>query len=199
MKKNSGKLKTYTGPMFAAKTSMLLGDLVEKEAKYLIRPTFDKRYSDDDVITHDGISAKEAGLIVLLKEPNWNILEDKEFQQMVFNEKVSIVGIDEAQFFVNINQIITWLILNNINVISSCLNLASDGTLLQESGQVIAMADEHVVLTSTCVKCGSKANRTYRKNQQTNNEKVVVAGSELYQPMCITCWFIANNSKVAEV
>lgn len=190
MKKHIGKLKVYSGPMFAAKTSMLLGDLVELEATYLIRPEFDKRYSEKDVITHDGFSATEAGLTVLLKETSWNVFHDEEFQKILAKEEVKTIGIDESQFFINIKDIINFFLLKNINVIVSCLNLASDGTLLQESGQVVAMADEHIILTSTCSGCSGKATRTFRKKQEIKKDKLLVGGSELYQPMCLSCWFL---------
>ena len=60
-----------TGPMFAGKTTALLERVAEEEAKglrvTLVKSCKDRRYSDDEIVSHDG-TARRCNAVGLLDE-----------------------------------------------------------------------------------------------------------------------------------
>lgn len=182
MIKNYGTIKVFTGPMFAAKTSMLLNEIV-KNKSIIFKPTLDTRYAEADVVTHDRISAKELGILVLRKPVDWLPSAEDLDDAKCFGS----IGIDEAQFFKNIKQIVETFSLHGVKVFCACLNVGSNGKPLAQSADLLTIADEIEVLKSVCTKCKQPSNRTYRKKDEIKDE-VLIGGAEMFEPYCFPCW-----------
>ena len=91
MHKYKGAIIAHVGPMFGGKTSGLLADVRKMRiAKYkvgLFKPAKDDRYSNNDVVNHDGESI-EAINIKSLKD----IIDDN------YIDIYDVIAIDEFQF-----------------------------------------------------------------------------------------------------
>ncbi|KAG4394567.1 hypothetical protein AAZX31_20G052000 [Glycine max] len=86
------------GPMFAGKTTALLrrikSELNAANNVALLKSSKDTRYAIDSVVTHDGI-----------KFPCWALPDLLSFREKYGEDayqKLDVIGIDEAQFFVDL-------------------------------------------------------------------------------------------------
>ncbi len=89
-------LEVIIGPMFSGKTSELIR-LVEREvfAKRkgaIFKPSFDKRYSARQVVSHNGLRYDAFSILAT----NGGI---RRIPELVGKEKLDVIGVDEVQFF----------------------------------------------------------------------------------------------------
>lgn len=209
----AGKLTVVCGPMFAKKTSWLLSHanmLVETKNMdvVLVKTVIDTRYSiDPEIVTHDNLSSKTLGLTTILYE-RVKLAELKTHEVVIF---------DEAQFMTGLPTIVKVLLENQTDVVCVGLDLSSAGNTFGPMGDLLAMADEVVKLTSTC-HCGKPATRTRRKDElgeegdhlshfrpslnkfQSTLMKTVtmvdVGGEDKYEPVCLEHWNFWNGPQV---
>ena len=85
-----GRIEVICGSMFSGKTEELIRRL--KRAKFakqrveIFKPAIDTRYSDVDVVSHEGHSIASTPI-------------DSSASILLFSSEIDVVGIDEAQFF----------------------------------------------------------------------------------------------------
>ena len=88
--KQSGWLEVICGSMFSGKTEELIRRLKRanfaKQRVQIFKPSIDNRYSDTDVVSHEGHSIQSISV-----DSSQNIL--------LYATDVDVVGIDEVQFF----------------------------------------------------------------------------------------------------
>ena len=64
MNTKTGMLTVYAGPMYAGKTTALIAELEDSlecgSNVLVVKPSIDNRYSDEDIVSHDGISLQKA-------------------------------------------------------------------------------------------------------------------------------------------
>lgn len=183
-------LEVIAGPMFAGKTSELIR-LVEREvyAKRnagIFKPSFDTRYSTQEVVTHNGlryrayvVSADSQGVA--------------KISSTAKEAKLSVVGVDEIQFFPKeIVEVSIHLADEGRRVIVSGLNLNFRGEPFLTTSELLGIADKVVFLTAVCVKCGREASRTQRliegRPAPWDSPVVVIGGKDLYEPRCRSCY-----------
>jgi len=183
-------LEVIAGPMFAGKTSELIR-LVEREvyAKKnagIFKPSFDTRYSEKEVVTHNGlryrayvVPAERSGI--------------SKIRNISLKAKLSVVAVDEVQFF-PISIVKTCVLLADAGkrVIVSGLNLNFRSEPFHTTREFLGIADRVVFLTAVCVICGREASRTQRliggKPAPRDSPLVIIGGKELYQPRCRSCY-----------
>ena len=191
----SGNLTVYAGPMMAGKTSVLLAELsiCAEEGKQImvVKPTIDRRYSDDDIVTHDGVSLKRSssGITVRLLE---------ETDEIALSEllDVDVLLVDEAQFLPNLCAVSIPRILEaGIDVVAVGLDMDSEGRGFSEMPRLLAMANQAFKLSAFCAVCGEEANRTFRKLTAISTEQVLIGGSETYEPRCLHHWAQGQREK----
>jgi thymidine kinase len=196
-------LHIYLGPMFSGKSTKLIdtykifcdamqnnsddditnANLVHNKIAYenqplsllVINHTFDNRYGCNEIATHD-----------LCKIPciSLNILKD------IFNyvdiNNITHIFIDEAQFFKDLYPVVIELLTKYKKIIYLA---GLDGDYKQEPFAesnllgLIPYATTVCKLTAKCYKCDNLAQFT--KRLTTSNEKILVGGSNDYQPVCI--------------
>jgi len=182
-------LEVIIGPMFSGKTSELIR-LVEREvyAKKrgaIFKPSFDKRYSEKEVVTHNGLKYA-AYLIVASKEGI------KRIPQLVEQNGLDAIGVDEVQFFPH--QIVGMLddLAYSKRVIACGLNMNFKAEPFAGTMELAARADRVRYLSAVCVKCGQEATRTQRliggRPAPKNSPVIVVGGKEMYEPRCRGCY-----------
>ncbi len=187
-----GSLTIIFGPMFSGKTTRMIQELTRfTDVTYtkcmLINHTFDDRNIDIGISSH---SSSFKGLSSSIEVVKASKLENLDVS------KYDVIGIDEGQFFDDLEQVKEWIKLNKNIIISG---LISDSfmkpfgkiyTLIPESDNVIQCHS----ICSECIKnCGKivtpdllssmKAPFTFRLDSNSDNQ-VLVGASDKYIPVC---------------
>jgi thymidine kinase len=175
-------LEVITGPMFSGKSEELLRRLRRAQiaglSVKLFKPDIDNRYSDKDVVSHNGSSMPSISL-----RPNFGGV--KAIGE--YYNSVDVIGIDEAQFF--------------DGYIASQLQKMSKGTLIIVAGldmdfrrlpfgpmpNLLAMAERVQKLTAVCNSCGIDG-----EPAKYGGKTVMVGGTETYEARCRNCFQISH-------
>lgn len=182
-------LEVIIGPMFSGKTSELIR-LVEREvyAKKkgaIFKMSFDKRYSEKQVVTHNG-----------LKYDAYSVTSSLEglqrIEEIVNSNGLEAIGVDEVNFFpVEIVDVLDKLAYSK-RVIACGLNLNFRAEPFEPTMRLAARADSVRYLSAVCVVCGREATRTQRlidgKPAPRDSPTIAVGGKEMYEPRCRTCY-----------
>jgi thymidine kinase len=173
-------LELYFGPMFAGKSSTILGIIHRNNVIHrntlCITSALDTRYSSEAAITsHNRISHPAIATSTLMP-----ILTEKAFHD------ASSVIIEEAQFFPDLVPfVLTAVDKHKKDVV--CVGLDGDSNR-RPFGRIldlIPFADKVQKLTALCTQCrdGTAAIFTHRKEGVATGQ-VAVGGEDKYEPMC---------------
>jgi thymidine kinase len=174
-----GRLTVITGPMFAGKTSTMIYE-AQKIGAVVFKPKFDTRYSESDVVTHDGecmvahpfSSFRDIALVGELERP---------------------YCFDEVQFLDNVNYDgdfvgdVKTLLSHGVEVIACGLDMDWKGDPFPVMSKLTGMADEIIKLGSACTVCGSIATKTHKHHGGANIE---LGDNSMYEPRCNRHWTI---------
>ena len=161
-----GKRKNYLGA--------LKGSPMQKKKCILLKHSFDTRYNNNAIVTHNKV--KEKCIVV----GNSNDIKN-EIKPCI--EDVDVIGIDEVQFFDD--NIVTLLEdLANIGkvVIVAGLDMDYMGIPFGPMGSILAIADEIVKLKAVCSVCGNDA--MFSKRIIEKKGTILVGAAESYTPVC---------------
>lgn len=181
MKHHTGSLEVIAGSMFSGKTEEMIRRLrrasIAKQKVQVFKPAIDNRYEDTKVTSHAGHDF-DARPIDLSTE----ILEELE-------EDVTVVAIDEAQFFDDeITAVVRELANQGIRVIVGGLDLNFRGEPFGPMPTLLAMAERVHKLHAICMVCGEPASRTQRlvdgQPAHYDDPIVIVGADELYEARC---------------
>ncbi len=178
----SGWIEVICGSMFSGKTEELIRRLkrakIANQKVEIFKPKVDKRYDDSKVISHDANSILSTPL-------------DHSSQLLDLTEGVSVVGIDEAQFFdPALPDNCQRLALRGIRVIVAGLDMDFRGQPFGPMPQLLAVSEYITKVHAICQHCGNLATHSYRLSA---DEKTVVLGEkDLYEPRCRTCYHMGN-------
>jgi thymidine kinase len=182
-------LEVIIGPMFSGKTSELIRlverEVIAKKKGAIFKPSFDKRYSVKDVVSHNGlrydaysIHATSSGILKL--------------PELVREEKIDAVGVDEVQLFPDAIVGMLDSLASEKRVIACGLNLNFKAEPFLNTMLLAAKADRVTYLSAVCVVCGADATRTQRliggRPAPRDSPIIVVGGKEIYQPRCRKCY-----------
>lgn len=184
-------LKLIIGPMFSGKTTALINEynsLIEKHHSpneiLVINHSFDTRYSNTYLASHDNISEikcdRTDNLMSITKE--------------IINDKYTNILINEGQFFKDIHQWIKYLLVNNVhvNIVVSGLDSDYKQKPFNNFLNIIPYCDKIEKLTSTCNYCSQKtAQLTIRTSCHT--ERVIIGNEDIYKPICTYCLVNEKN------
>ena len=173
-----GRIEVICGSMFSGKTEELIRRL--KRAKFakqrveIFKPAIDTRYSDVDVVSHEGHSIASTPI-------------DSSASILLFSSEIDVVGIDEAQFFdAGLVDVCNELANNGVRVIVAGLDMDFRGVPVGPMPALCAIADEVSKVHAICVKCGQLASYSHR---MVKNDKQVMLGEMTeYEPLCRSCY-----------
>ena len=173
-----GRIEVICGSMFSGKTEELIRRL--KRAKFakqrveIFKPAIDTRYSDVDVVSHEGHSIASTPI-------------DSSASILLFSSEIDVVGIDEAQFFdAGLVDVCNQLANNGVRVIVAGLDMDFRGVPFGPMPALCAIADEVSKVHAICVKCGQLASYSHR---MVKNDKQVMLGEMTeYEPLCRSCY-----------
>lgn len=176
------KIELIIGPMFSGKTSELIRRInryiIKKKKCLVINHHKDIRYSDNNcIVSHNNISLE--GLKLNNLNQNINIMLEYD-----------VVGIDEAQFFDEIDLVETteFLANNGKIVIIAGLNSDFNRKSFDSISAIIPKVDTLDILYAICINCNNDASFTKKKIK--SNQIIEIGGIELYEPVCRKCFHI---------
>jgi thymidine kinase len=178
----NGWIEVICGSMFSGKTEELIRRL--KRAKIanlnveIFKPKVDTRYDNSKVVSHDANSILSTAI-------------EHSAELLALAEGVSVVGIDEAQFFdsdlpLNAQK----LAMRGTRVIIAGLDMDFRGQPFGPIPNLLAVAEYITKVHAICPHCGNLATHSYRRGEQ--EETVVLGEKELYEPRCRTCYHLGK-------
>jgi thymidine kinase len=183
-----GRVEVVCGSMFSGKTEELIRRLrraqFAKQVVEIFKPAIDVRYSEEDVVSHEGNSIPSTPV-------------DSSASILLMAQGSDVVGIDEAQFFdEHIVEVCNELASRGIRVIVAGLDLDFKGQPFGPMPALCAIADEVTKVHAICVRCGALA---YVSHRIVAGEKQVLLGEKQeYEPLCRECYAQAIKEKVEE-
>lgn len=181
MKHTQGSIEVICGSMFSGKTDELIRRLVRatiaKQKVQVFKPAIDIRYAVEKVASHTG-STFDAMPIERSADIRTKLEKD-----------VTVVGIDEAQFFdAEVVVVAQELAARGIRVLVAGLDMDFRGEPFGSMPQIMAEAEDVTKLHAICMVCGGDASRTQRlvngKPARYDEPIVIVGASELYEARC---------------
>ena len=173
-----GRVEVVCGSMFSGKTEELIRRLrraqFAKQVVEIFKPAIDVRYSEEDVVSHEGNSIPSTPV-------------DSSASILLMAQGSDVVGIDEAQFFdEHIVEVCNELASKGIRVIVAGLDLDFKGQPFGPMPALCAIADEVTKVHAICVRCGALA---YVSHRIVAGEKQVLLGEKQeYEPLCRECY-----------
>lgn len=172
-------LQLILGPMFAGKSSELLGTVRKYKAVgwpvLVITHSIDKRYSDQPaVVSHD------ADYLPALALQDLHLtFKTEEYHN------AKLVIIEEAQFFLNLKSAVLKMVEQDKKDVI-CVGLDGDaerkpfGELLE----LIPFCDSVVKKHAFCRRCATPTPALFTYRVSKDEGQVVVGGAEKYEPLC---------------
>lgn len=176
-----GRIEVVCGSMFSGKTEELIRRM--KRAKFarqrveIFKPAIDKRYSAEDVVSHDRNSIQSTPV-------------DTSSSILLLSSDIDVVGIDEAQFFDDgLVDVCNRLANRGLRVIVAGLDMDFRGVPFGPIPALCAIADEVTKVHAICVKCGALAYLSHRL--VANDKRVLLGETGEYEPLCRDCYLKA--------
>lgn len=171
-----GYLELITGPMFSSKTSTLLKVIDKyKNNVCVITHSFDTRYLESSIVSHDGISCKAHITCIKLMD----------YANSEYIKKNKYITIEEAQFFDDLVEFVDFLHTQNKTIFVCGLNMDYKLEPFENIAHIKKIANKVHDLHSYCYECNDKALYTKRINT-LSTEKIVVGSHEMYKPTCLS-------------
>lgn len=171
-----GSIGLLIGPMFAGKTSEMMR-LVERHNMagrkcLIVKYSGDKRYSEDEVVTHRGVRA-------MVTTASTDRIADVDCSAY------GVIGIDEGQFYPDIVDAANRLADSGKIVIISYLDATYERKPFGPLAQLVASAEYVQKLAAVCT-CGDDAH--YSKRMTADTELEVIGGADKYRAVCRKCY-----------
>ncbi|MBK7409731.1 MAG: thymidine kinase [Saprospirales bacterium] len=178
----SGWIEVICGSMFSGKTEELIRRLkrakIANQKVEIFKPKIDTRYDSGKVVSHD-----ENSILAIPVENSQKLLS--------MSEGVSVVGIDEAQFFdMDLPDICQRLALQGKRVIIAGLDMDFRGKPFGPMPHLLAVAEYITKVHAICQHCGNLATHSFRLSGES--ETVVLGEKDHYEPRCRTCYHMGN-------
>jgi len=180
----SGWIEVICGSMFSGKTEELIRRLnralIAKQKVEIFKPGIDKRYHDDNVVSHNNNEIRSTPV-------------DFASDIMLLAGECDVVGIDEAQFFdSSIIEICSKLANSGKRVIVAGLDMDFEGNSFGPMPQLLAIAEYVTKVHAICMKCGAIATYSYRLI--ADKSTVVLGEKDEYEARCRTCFIKKNET-----
>ena len=181
MKHHEGRIELICGSMFSGKTEELIRRLrraqIARQKVQVFKPAIDNRYAETALASHSGA---DFSAIPLEKAAD---ISDH------LHEDVTVIGIDEVQFFdAEIAPLVKQLASNGMRVIMAGLDMDFRGEPFGSMPLLLCEAEYVDKLHAICMVCGEEACRTQRlvngEPAYYDDPIILVGASEAYEPRC---------------
>jgi thymidine kinase len=188
----AGVLTVICGSMYAGKTEELIRRarraLYAKKQVQVFKPSIDKRYDEEMVVTHMG-ARHEAVPVSTVSELRQSVRPDTQ-----------VVCIEEAQFFdpTLVDVCVEWADAG-LEVVVAGLDQDFRREPFGPMAALLAIADEVVKLRAICMKCGRPASHTYRsidgRPAHRDDPIVLIGATEVYEARCRACYRLRGKAR----
>jgi thymidine kinase len=180
-KEQFGWIEVICGSMFSGKTEELIRRLKRaqfaKQKVEIFKPQIDRRYDDDEVVSHDENSIRSTPVPAAT---NIRLLADG----------CDVVGIDEAQFFDDeIIAVCNDLANRGVRVIVAGLDMDFKGNPFGPMPHLMATAEYVTKVHAVCTRTGNLAQYSFRKS--TKEDLVLLGETDEYEPLSRAAFFKA--------
>ena len=178
--------------MFSGKSEELIRRIrrtqFAKQNAIVFKPCIDNRYSEEDVVSHNGLKVKAVP-----------VSASKDIFDHI-TEEMDVIAIDEVQFFDgDIVEVVQVLANRGYRVIVAGLDQDFRGLPFGQVPQLMAIAEHVTKLQAVCSVCGSPASRTQRLiNEEPasfDDPIILVGASESYEPRCRHCHAVPKKQR----
>ncbi|WP_439487779.1 thymidine kinase [Algoriphagus sp.] len=174
-----GQIEVICGSMFSGKTEELIRRLnrakIAKQKVEIFKPSIDKRYDENDVVSHNENSIRSTPV---------HFADDI----LLLSGDCDVVGIDEVQFFdEQIVSVAQKLANQGKRVILAGLDMDFEGNPFEPMPKLMAIAEFVTKVNAVCMKCGDLAAFSFRLSDA--QEKVVLGEKESYEARCRKCFY----------
>lgn len=178
----SGWLEVICGSMFSGKTEELIRRLkrarIAGQEVAVFKPSVDTRYSEESVVSHDSNFFVATPIA-------------KSSQLLDIPETVTVIGLDEAQFFDDeIVKHTQELAHRGKRLIIAGLDMDFRGKPFGPMCDLLAVAEYITKVHAICSHCGNLATHSYRLTPDTDT--VVLGEKDLYEARCRRCFRMGN-------
>lgn len=186
------------GSMYSGKSEelkrLIKRNMIAGKKCLTFKPIIDNRYSEDKIFTHENANVlnlltdtEKDSIGKLLGIDARNVNHSKEILKYV-DDTIDVVGIDEVQFFDNdIISVIEELNRKNIRVITSGLDMYSNGDVFEITSKLACKCKYVKKIHAVCIDCGIDACYSYKLHDK-NKESTIDIGSEgKYIALCEQC------------
>lgn len=176
--KKTGCIEVVCGSMFSGKTEELIRRMrraqFANQTTAIFKPVIDKRYSEEDVVSHDAKAIKSYPI-------------ETAAEMLEYCTDVQVVGIDEAQFFdEGLVDVVKFLADHGVRVILAGLDMDFQGQPFGPMPKLMAIADDVQKVHAICMKCGNLAMVSHRLSKSA--ELVLLGEKDSYEPLCRDCY-----------
>lgn len=174
----SGWIEVICGSMFSGKTEELIRRLkrarIANQKVEIFKPLVDNRYDEKQVVSHDENSIPAKPI-------------ERASELLSLCEGVSVIGIDEAQFFdMELPEVCQKLALVGKRIIVAGLDMDYKGRPFGPMPHLLAVAEYITKVHAICQHCGNLATHSYRLIP--DEDTVLLGEKDLYEPRCRTCY-----------
>ena len=179
VKGNMGWIEVICGPMFSGKSEELIRRLrraeIARQRVQIFKPSLDKRYSDDEIVSHSDLRIKS------------EVVESAAGIMERISPRTEVIGMDEANFLgdevVDVSNRLADL---GKRVIIAGLDTDYLGRPFAPIPTLLAMAEQITKTLAICVRCGNPAKFTQRLI--ASDDLIVVGATGMYESRCRRCF-----------
>ncbi|NEM96670.1 thymidine kinase [Pontibacter burrus] len=180
-----GWIEVICGSMFSGKTEELIRRLnrakIAKQKVEIFKPTVDKRYHDEDVVSHNANVIRSTPI-------------DFAQDMLLLGGSCDVVGIDEAQFFDDgLAEVCVKLANSGVRVIAAGLDMDYLGKPFGPMPALMAVAEYVTKVHAICVQCGDIA--TYSFRSAASEQQVLLGETDSYEARCRHCFLEGLKNK----
>ena len=177
-----GSIEVICGSMFSGKTEELIRRIKRAHAAKLkvivFKPITDNRYDNNMIVSHNKNQLKA----VVVKSSH---------QIKNYTKGFNVIAIDEAQFFdKGIVEVCNKLANKGFRIIIAGLDMDFKGNPFGSMPNLMAIAEYVTKLHAICCKSGNIAQYTYRKEEEKEDDDLIVIGEkEKYEALSRRVFF----------
>src|SRR5512133_784407 len=176
---NVGWIEVICGPMFSGKSEELIQRLrraiITRKRVEGVKPIIDKRYSDDEIVSHRDLRLKS------------QVVNSAADMPGRIDWRSEVVGIDEANFMgESLIEVSQRLADSGKQVIIAGLDTDYLGRPFTPIPDLLAHAESITKTLAICVRCGNPAKHTQRL--RGSDDLIVVGAADMYEARCRRCF-----------
>lgn len=184
--RSTGWIEVVCGSMFSGKTEELIRRLRRAQIAHqevrIFKPKLDTRFSTTEIVSHDANTI-----------PSIPVATSSEI--LTHSSHVSVIGIDEAQFFdKHLVQVVQKLANQGARIIIAGLDMDYKGEPFGPMPELLATAEFITKVHAICQVCGSLANYSYRLDQE-EKDQILLGEKNTYEPRCRRCFNLGPEAR----